>query len=86
MMLGCVLFVCWVDTEISVGVLLAARFGPIGAVASDGFLGVGPWSWSVVFLKVGPTVATPVVRTGAVVKIVEAAEGAVVAEMVLTGI
>ncbi len=75
MMLGCVLFVCWVDTEISVGVVLAATFGTVGTVVSDGFVGVGPWSWNIAFLKVGPTVATPAVRTGAVV-----------AEVVFTGI
>lgn len=86
MVLECVLFVSWVDTEISVGVILAASFGPVGAVVSDGFVGVGSWSWSVVFLKAGPTVATPAVRTGAVVEIAEGAEGVVVTEITFTGI
>ena len=81
MMLECVLFVCWVDTEVSVGVILAAGFGRVGAVVSDSFVE----SWSVVFLKVGPTVAPHVARAGALVEITGRTEGVAEMEVVFSG-
>lgn len=82
MMLEGVLFVCWVDTEISVGVILASGFEFVGAVVSGSFVE----SWSVVFLKVGPTVATSAVRAGAVVEITRGTEGVAEVEVAFTGI